>query len=281
MLAPELDAPWWHHAFFGEVTARCDLVRSATLISAHSADSALRGISDLDVALLRYDELASGCERTYAAWHRRVFVELGFSGNGSSYHDPRNSFLPFVVERRVGIPISLATVALAIGSRLGLAMWGVGMPGHFLIGVPPTAQLRELADSAAPRFVDGFNGGRILDIASCSDFYSDMFGGRPLIPDQDLQATPNAPMLVRMCANLKSIYARDRNIEGLAAVLRLRTCLPEMTLDEGRELVRLLDATGCWNEARGALDQLFGLFPSPRSRALLELEHDRLAHRLN
>jgi regulator of sirC expression with transglutaminase-like and TPR domain len=280
VFAPESDAPWWHHSFFAAAVGGIDLTRAAYLISAHSSGP-LQTPSDLDRLILRLDELAGDCSPTYDAWQRRVFVELGFSGNGGEYHDPRNSFLPFVVERRVGIPITLAVVAIEVGRRLGLTLWGVGMPGHFLIGAPRDSRRRTFTAVRDTRFFDPFGGGRELDIDSCSELYGDMFGGRPLIPEEELQPTPNAIVLIRMCANLKSNYARTRNIEGLVAVMRLRSCLPGVTIDEGREYVRLLDATGCWHEARAVLDRLYGLFPSAKSHAILDGEHARLAQRLN
>ena len=83
----------------------------------------------------------------------------------------------------------------------------------------------------------------------------------------------------KMLANLKANYARIRDVEGLTAVMRMRSCLPGMVLDEGRELVRLLDAVGCWDEASFSLDQLETQNPS----AVMELgvERDRLRARLN
>ena len=86
-------------------------------------------------------------------------------------------------------------------------------------------------------------------------------------------------ILIRMLANLKSNYARSRDIEGLAAVLRLRACLPGLTLDEGRELVRLLDAVGRIGEASNTLDDLTPLFPTATD--VLRGERDRIASRLN
>ncbi len=280
MIAPDVDAPWWHHAFFSQVVSGNSLGPAAFLISAH-AGGPMRALSDLDRCSLRLDALAENCERSFFGWHRRLFVELGFSGNGSNYHDPKNSFLPYVIERRVGIPISLAVVAIEVGVRMGVPTWGVGMPGHFLIGAPIDPLATTTTGVLESRFIDAFHGGRILDVSACSDLYGDMFGGRPLIPDQDLAPTPVLMILMRMCANLKSIYARARDIDGLTAMMRLRSCLPGMSLDEGRELVRLLDATGSWSQARSALDQLQGLFPSPKAQAILDEEHLRLAQRLN
>src|SRR3954464_13090403 len=65
-----------------------------------------------------------------------LYEELGFSGNRDHYDDPRNSFLNEVLDRRLGIPISLAVVYLEIGRRAGVRLEGVNFPGHFLVRSP-------------------------------------------------------------------------------------------------------------------------------------------------
>ena len=289
--------------------ARADLGRAAILLSAHykalsrvadrrGADRAtpafpgqdLRGPGDVELIMAALDDLAAGCGPTFDDWHRRMFVDAEFSGNGLDYHDARNSFLPHVLERKVGIPISIAVVGLELAKRIGLPMWGVGMPGHFLLGTPTNPRIRsvpdvpdvpDVLDVQATSFIDPFNSGAVMDFEGCVAMHNAMFGDR-----QELNAAMLAPVsteliLIRMTNNLKSIYARDRYFDGLTAVLRLRSCLPDLSLIEGCELVRLLEATGSWSEARGVLDQLLGLFYDPEAQAILDSELNRLSARLN
>ena len=84
---------------------------------------------------------------------------------------------------------------------------------------------------------------------------------------------------IKPISYLKANAAGIRAVEGLRAVMRMRSCLPGMVLDEGRELVRLLDAVGCWDEATSALDQLEA--EHPLASMELGLERDRLRARLN
>src|SRR5438270_3859633 len=63
---------------------------------------------------------------------RYLFHEMGFRGNVQDYYDPRNSYLNEVLDRRTGLPITLAVVAMAIGRRAGLQIAGIGLPGHFV-----------------------------------------------------------------------------------------------------------------------------------------------------
>ena len=89
---------------------------------------------DLPAQLARLDELAAQAgEPTLDGLRRLLFRDLGFSGNEVDYYDPRNSFLDEVLDRRTGIPITLAVVMLEVGRRLGVPLAGVSMPGHFLV----------------------------------------------------------------------------------------------------------------------------------------------------
>src|SRR5574337_509226 len=87
-----------------------------------------------------------------------LFREQGFHGNNDDYYDPRNSFLNDVLDRRTGIPITLSTVYMEVGRRLGLCLHGVGMPGHFLVKyVGPDEEI----------VIDPFNEGAIVSSADC------------------------------------------------------------------------------------------------------------------
>ena len=82
-----------------------------------------------------------------------LFKDKGYSGNREDYYEPDNSYLNRVIETRQGIPISLSTLYVCVGKRLGLPLAGVGMPGHFLV---------KIEDETPAQFVDCFNGGTIL-----------------------------------------------------------------------------------------------------------------------
>jgi Transglutaminase-like superfamily len=296
MIHPDATAPWWHRGFANEMAGRADLGRAAILLSAHHDNrihglaalalgierrSILRNFGDVELLMTSLDDLAYGCGPTFADWYRRMFVDSEFSGNGLDYHDPRNSFLPHVLERKVGIPISLAVVGLELAKRIGLTMWGVGMPGHFLLGTPANPKVKRLTNVEETSFIDPFNEGAVMGLDGCLALHESMFGKRSELDASMLAPVSTEMILIRMTNNLKSIYANDRNFDGLTAVLRLRSCLPGMSMLEGCELVRLLDATGSWNEARSTLGQLFDLFPSPSEQASLQSELGRLTARLN
>jgi regulator of sirC expression with transglutaminase-like and TPR domain len=121
-----------------------------------------------------------------------LFHELGFTGNTRDYYDPANSFLHQVLERRIGIPISLSVLYLLVGQRLNVPVVGIGLPGHFMVGL-----------QTEPVFIDCFNQGVVLYQKDCAKFlqeYGVEFESRYLDP------TPNEHILGRMLRNLVAIY---------------------------------------------------------------------------
>ncbi len=144
----------------------------------------------------RLGHKASG-EEIVKAINRYLFVEQGFAGNTQEYYDVDNSYLSRVLERKTGIPISLSVVYLLIGQRLDLSLFGVGMPGHFLVKYE-TDRYR--------MFVDAFNGGALLTQKDCARFLDQAGYG---FDERYLQKTPPRAILIRMLKNLVAIYKVD------------------------------------------------------------------------
>src|SRR5271170_6330096 len=84
-----------------------------------------------------------------------LFEQKGFSGNRDEYSDPRNSFLNQVIDRRLGIPITLSIVYLEVGKRVGLNLYGISFPTHFLV---------KAVDERGELIIDPFYGGAILTL---------------------------------------------------------------------------------------------------------------------
>lgn len=277
-LVPAVSSPWWHQEFALHAGTRpLPMAAAAFALSGHGSDLA-RDPADLVAVFAQLHDLANGVA-TFDEWRHRLFVDAGFTGNGAEYHDARNSFLPDVLARRLGLPITLALVGRLVAELAGLASWGIGMPGHFLLAVAEPGT--PAGDWAAPgtRIVDAFNGGRVLTLDDAASQFRSMFGPSQRFDPGMLAPTPDAHVLIRMLNNLKSNYARERRLDALCSVARLRTCLPEWTLDEGRELLRLLTVNGALDEATDVLDQLDYLFPN--HPMVLADERARLAASLN
>jgi regulator of sirC expression with transglutaminase-like and TPR domain len=221
------------------------LDEAALLIAAH-------GHPGLDVAaeLGRLDDLAERCPgRDVDALMRFLFVELGYSGNVRAYHDPRNSYLNDVIERRTGIPITLAVLAMTVGERVGVDLVGIGMPGHFLV--------RDASDPAG--FLDPFSRGARLDPEGCRQAFHSLYGDDTTFEPHFLEPVGPTAILARMLANLRGIFAAAGDRRSLQWVLRLRLDLPGVPAEERAELAALLAAGGRFGEAADELGQLASL----------------------
>ncbi len=142
-----------------------------------------------------------------------LFRQLAFRGNSDNYFDPANSYLNRVMDRRLGIPISLCAVYLFIGRRLGLPLAGIGMPGHFICRYQsPTEEI----------FVDPFRGGEFLTRADCRKRLAELgvkYDERHLAP------VSNRRTLQRMIANLHVIQKERRNREETERLQRYLVAL--------------------------------------------------------
>lgn len=152
-----------------------------------------------------------------------VFDDLGFRGNAENYYDARNSFLNNVIERRTGIPITLSVVMMEIGRRIGLTLYGVGMPGHFLV---------KYVDEEQEIFADPFHGGRIVDENRCRQMVEEMYNGQLPFSASFLNAVTKKQILSRMLQNLKGIYARaNDHFKLLSATDRALLITPNSTTE--------------------------------------------------
>jgi regulator of sirC expression with transglutaminase-like and TPR domain len=148
----------------------------------------------------RLGDCSGGSEYVEAA-NQYLFGELGFIGNLQNYYDPRNSCLNEVLIARTGIPIALAVVYLEIGRRLAQPVYGIGLPGHFLV------QYRDAHFSA---FIDVFNGGRLLTAAECFELAGRATGTEIPADPRLLAPTGKRQILMRMLNNLRGVYFNRR-----------------------------------------------------------------------
>jgi len=161
--------------------------------------------------------------------NRVLIDEEGYRGNNDDYYDPRNSYMNDVMDRKLGIPISLSLLYLEVARRVGFPLTGVSFPGHFLIR--HRAEDRDL-------FVDPFNRGEILLPRELPARLTNLFG--PQVAEEVLQKNQNrlpdnfvadaAPkdILIRMLTNLREIYLRRRDLgRGRRVVAMLLLLSPD------------------------------------------------------
>ena len=213
-----------------------DLARAAFLISALE-------YPDLDVEqqLGVIDSLATGAQRLLGEpedfsddplfclnrLSEYLFDEVGFQGNQENYYDPRNSFLSDVLQRRLGIPISLALVYIEVGKRLGIPIIGIGMPGHFLV------RHRDQDD----QFLDPFHKGILLTPEECAARLERLVQTDFVWDPKQLDPVGNRELLARVLRNLKGIYQQSQDYPKLLKVedllVALRPAEPRERRDRG------------------------------------------------
>ncbi len=160
-----------------------------------------------------------------------LFEDQGFSGNTGDYDDPRNSFLNQVLDRRTGIPITLAVVYIEVARRAGIRVDGVNFPGHFLLRFPFGAE-------DEPRnavFVDPFHGGTILSERDCRALLRRHAGDSVEFDSRLLAPATKQQILVRMLGNLKRLYVRMRSFPQGRAITDLLLAIDPSALHELRD----------------------------------------------
>jgi regulator of sirC expression with transglutaminase-like and TPR domain len=182
-------------------------------------------------AAARVARAASGHDVVRALNHY-LYDDLGFRGNSDHYDDSRNSFLNEVLDRRTGIPISLAIVYIEVARRAGLRVEGVNFPGHFLLRVPAT--LGPGTDSDAFLVVDPFHDGTILDRDDCEQLYQ-QHGGDAELDDRQLEPATRPQIVARTLMNLKRLYVRMRSFPQARLVSELLLAVDPSSLTELRD----------------------------------------------
>lgn len=195
-----------------------------------------------------------------------LFTELGFAGNSDDYYDPRNSYLNDVLDRKLGIPITLSVLYIEVGRRLGLPLAGVSFPGHFLVKCA-------LHDGAV--VLDTYAKGASLGIKDLQKRLRVLSGGRDIAPEgvmRLLDVAPPVEILARLLRNLKAIYsergAREDKARALTIANQVIDLCPDAA-DDYRARARLLEEMECFRAALTDLETVMRLTPQvPDAQAL-------------
>ena len=152
-------------------------------------------------------------EQSIAALNRVLFDEEMFRGNTADYYSPRNSFLNDVLDRHLGIPITLALVYMETARRAGFPLLGVGFPGHFL--------LKHYDISGEALLIDAFERGQVVTEADCQRRLDALYAGKLALQPEFLMAVTRRQMLTRVLNNLRSIYLTARNFRKAVEIVDL------------------------------------------------------------
>ena len=210
---------------------------------------------DLDVSgyLDKLDRLAESAGRAVHSAElpalmlaQFLFDTLGFTGNARNYSDPRNSFLNEVIERRLGIPISLSVLFLEVAHRAGIHADGVGLPGHFIV--------RVVLDTGRVIYLDPFHGGAVLSEEDCRERVRTITDGKLPFNEAFLKPVSARYILVRMLNNLKNFYAAANDLYRASKVVERLLIVNPGDLTEVRNLGLLYGALGRHRQAVALLE---------------------------
>ena len=194
-----------------------DLIRAALVV----ARTEYPGL-DLEAYASRIERLASrvaglthdyNSQQALAALNRVLFDEVNLTGNREDYYDPRNSFLNDVLDRGLGIPITLSIVYMEVARRVGLHLSGVSLPGHFL--------LKYHTDKGKETLIDCFNRGDLLSRQDCQSRLDDIYSGEMKLRPEYLDPISRRQILNRMLNNLKAVYLSTRNFRKALTIADL------------------------------------------------------------
>lgn len=242
------------------------LDEGALLIAAHACPGL-----DVDAELARLDEMAAGVPMpTLEGVRTHLFETLGFRGNEADYGDPRNSYLNEVVDRRLGLPITLSVLVIEVGRRVGVPFSGVGLPGHFLV-----------RHDGEPRvLLDPFEGGREVSVEDCAERVARIYGDAVEFEPSMLAPVGAKAVLARMLANLKQRFTLTGDAVAAEWVLRLRSMIPEVGPRELGELAGAQAAIGRFTAAAETLEGMAAQLPE-EAAAKAVAQARRLRARLN
>lgn len=201
---------------------------------------------------------------------RTLYERHGLRGNEDSYHDPRNSFLNDVLDRKLGIPLTLAIVLLEVGWRLGLPMEGVNFPGRFLV---------RYRGEEERLLIDPFDGGRVRFEDEAQQLLDQVYGGLVRMQPDFLEPATRRDMVLRLLLNLKNLYVNVRDdLRTLAVVERVLLIDPSMSgelRDRGMILARLGRSGEAVEQFKAYLEFLPGAADAASVRGMIEkLERD-------
>ena len=169
-----------------------------------------------------------------------LFEQKGFEGNAENFGDPRNSFLNEVINRRLGIPITLSIIYLEVGRRLGINLYGVSFPTHFLV---------KAVDERGELVIDPFAGGKILALDEIRARLTQIYGQPVDVHPTMLKAVGARHILARVLRNLKNIYVNASDWNRALAALDRILLLDPRALEELVERGGLYERLECFKAA--------------------------------
>ena len=252
---------------------KIDLIRAALVIARTEYPNL-----DIEIYAARMEQLARRVaalvphpdpQPALAALNRVLFEELNLRGNREDYYDPRNSFLNDVLDRGLGIPITLAIVYMEVARRVGFSLAGVGMPGHFL--------LKHYGHDGKETLIDCFNRGDVLTRQDCQSRLDEIYSGEMTLRPEFLHPISRRQILTRMLNNLKTVYLSTRNFRKALPIADLILVIYPQSAEDVKQRALLRYSMGLQRLAAEDLDDYLKM--SPNASDAEEIRHMSLSIR--
>jgi len=198
--------------------------------------------------------------------NRFLFEEQGYHGDSETYQDVRNSYVSDVLERRQGIPVTLAVLWMTVADRLGLAVHGVGLPMHFVA---------RCEAEKGPLYVDAFHG-KVLDREGCVRLVADAAGRYVPLPDTTFRPLRSAEVLLRMLRNLRHHHEKEGRLEAVLSAVDRALHLTPLDAAGWRDRAVVLSRLSRPGAAARSLSRALALDPQAPDRTMLETLRRRL-----
>ena len=236
---------------------KIDLIRAALVIARTEYPNL-----DIEMYAARMEQLARRVaalvpnpepQLARAALNRLLFEEMNLRGNREDYYDPRNSFLNDVLDRGLGIPITLSIVYMEVAKRVGFSLAGVGMPGHFL--------LKHYGPDGQEMLIDCFNRGDVLTRQDCQSRLDEIYSGEMTLRPEFLHPISRRQILTRMLNNLKTVYLSTRNFRKALPIADLILVIYPQSAEDVKQRALLRYSMGLQRLAAEDLDEYLKMAP--------------------
>jgi regulator of sirC expression with transglutaminase-like and TPR domain len=236
---------------------KIDLIRVALVIARTEYPNL-----DIEIYATRMEQLARrvaalvpepDLRLALTALNRVLFEEMNLRGNREDYYDPRNSFLNDVLDRGLGIPITLAIVYMEVAKRVGFTLAGVGMPGHFLL---------KHYGLHGEILIDCFNRGDVVSRQDCQNRLDEIYSGEMKMRPEFLHPISRRQILTRMLNNLKTVYLSTRNFRKALMIADFILVIYPRSAEDVKQRALLRYSMGLHRLAAEDLDQYLKMSPN-------------------
>ncbi len=202
-----------------------------------------------------------------AALNHVLFRQHGFAGNRDNYYDPRNSFLNEVLDRKIGIPITLSVLYMEVARRIDVPVDGIGFPGHFLV---------KSHDGEEQIFIDPFHRGEIKLTEDLGQMLEKLYGRKVALRAHFLEPVGKKQILKRMLANLKAIYLKNNSVGEALSIFDHLIILDPAGAEEIRDRGAVYLRMGCFTQARDDFEAYLRLAPNAHDAPMVREQISKL-----